>query len=100
VLFIPELKVYLLSVSTLEDKGYRVVFQRGHVLIYPEGATLDATTVLGVRRGRLYRLLGQLVCNSKGILDSRLVLVTCGCDATSSSIKSLRIQLVVGCSGV
>jgi hypothetical protein len=70
VLFVLEMKVSFLSVSTLEDEGYGVVFQHGHVLIYPEGATLDAATVLGVRQGRLYRLLGQPVCESKGILDS------------------------------
>jgi hypothetical protein len=28
VLFVPELKVSLLSVSALEDEGYRVVFQK------------------------------------------------------------------------
>jgi hypothetical protein len=49
VLFVLELKVSLLLVSTLEDEGYGVVFEHGHVFIYLEGATLDATTVLGVR---------------------------------------------------
>jgi hypothetical protein len=45
------------------------------VLIYSEGATLDAAIVLGVRQGRLYRLLGQPMCESKGILDSGSVSV-------------------------
>ena len=49
MLFVPELKVSLLSVSALEDEGYGVVFKHGHVLIYPEGATLDIATVLGVK---------------------------------------------------
>ena len=49
VLFVLELKVSLLLVSTLEDEGYGVVFEHGNVFIYLEGATLDATTVLGVR---------------------------------------------------
>ena len=43
-----ELKVNFLSVSTLVDKGYGVVFQHEQVLIYPKGATQDASTVLGV----------------------------------------------------
>jgi hypothetical protein len=89
LLFVPELKVILLSISALEDEGYGVMFQHGHVHIYLEGATLDAATVLGVRQGRLYRLLGQPVCKSKGTLDSELVLVTGGCEATSSTVRSL-----------
>jgi hypothetical protein len=58
VLFVLEMNVSLLSVSTLEDEGYGVMLQHGHVNKYSEGATLDATIVLGVRHGRLYRLLG------------------------------------------
>jgi hypothetical protein len=69
VLFVLELKVSLLSISTLEDEGYGVVFEHGHVFIYPKINTLDITTMLGVRHGRLYRLLGQPMCKSKGILD-------------------------------
>jgi hypothetical protein len=59
------------------------------VFIYPKGATLDAASVLGVRQGRLYRLLGHPVCKSKGILDSGSVLVIGGCEATSRTIRSL-----------
>ena len=89
VLFVPELKVSLLSVLTLEDEGYGVMFECGHVFIYLEGATLDSTTMLGVRQGRLYRLLGHPVCKSKGILDSGSVLVIGGFEATSRTIRSL-----------
>jgi hypothetical protein len=35
VLFVSELKVRLLSVLDLEDEGYGVAFEHGHVLIYP-----------------------------------------------------------------
>jgi hypothetical protein len=45
--------------------------------------------MLGVRQGRLYRLLGQPVCESKGILDSRSVSVTGVCEVTSSTVISL-----------
>jgi hypothetical protein len=50
VMFVPELKVNLLSVSALEDKGYAVMFEDGQVLIRSEGATLDAAVRLGIRR--------------------------------------------------
>jgi hypothetical protein len=61
VLFVLEMKVSLLSVSALEDEGYGVVFYPGHVLIYPEGATLNTATVLDFRQARLYRLMSQPV---------------------------------------
>jgi hypothetical protein len=68
VIYVPRLK--LLSVSTLEDMGYAVMFEDGQVLIHSEGAnTLDATVRLGIREGMIYRLLGQPMCGSKGILD-------------------------------
>jgi hypothetical protein len=71
VMFVPELKVNLLFVSTLEDMGYAVMFEDGQVLICSEGATLDATVRLGIREGMMYRVLGQPVVGSKGILDQR-----------------------------
>jgi hypothetical protein len=70
VLFVPELPVNFLSVSALEDEGCGVVFFRGQVFLYPEGATPDTTVVLGVKYERLYRLLGQPVVGSSGFLDS------------------------------
>jgi hypothetical protein len=42
-MYVPELRVNLLFVSTLEYKGYAVMFEGGWVLIRSEGATLDAT---------------------------------------------------------
>jgi hypothetical protein len=58
VLFVPELKVNLLSVSALEDMGYAIMFKDGHVLICSKGATLDATVRLGIREDMMYRVLG------------------------------------------
>jgi hypothetical protein len=69
VMYVPELRVNLLSVSALEDKGYAVMFKDGQVLIRSEGASLDATVRLGIRKGMMYRVLGQPVVGSKGILD-------------------------------
>jgi hypothetical protein len=37
VLFVPGLRVNLLSVSALDDVGYFVLFKREHVFIYRQG---------------------------------------------------------------
>jgi hypothetical protein len=37
VLFVPGLRVNLLSISALEDVGYCVLFKREHVFIYRQG---------------------------------------------------------------
>jgi hypothetical protein len=72
VMYVPGLKVNLLSVSSLEDMGYVVTLEDGQVLIRSKGAdTQDATVRLGIREGMLYRVSGQLVVGSKGILDCR-----------------------------
>jgi len=52
-MFVPELKVNLLSISTLEDKGYVVM-----LLIRSKGVTLNEAVRLGIRDGMMYRLLG------------------------------------------
>ena len=41
VLFVPRLKKNLLSISALEDKGYRVAFVDGQVLVWPKGLIID-----------------------------------------------------------
>jgi hypothetical protein len=58
VLFVPGLKKNLLSISALEDRGYKVAFVDGQVLVWPKGSSIDSTGVIGVREGGLYRLLG------------------------------------------
>jgi len=70
MLFVPGLIANVLLVSTLEDVGYVVLFQDGHLLLYLGGATLDATIELGIRQGQSYRLLRQPVGISEGILDA------------------------------
>jgi hypothetical protein len=55
VLYVPRLKKNLLSVSTMEDRGFVITFQRGQVLICPEKASPDTTMIIGVREGTLYR---------------------------------------------
>jgi hypothetical protein len=76
VLFIPEMTINFLSVSALEIDGFGVAFFCGRVFLYPEGATLDTTILLGVRYERLYRLLGQPVVGSNGFLDSESMSVS------------------------
>jgi hypothetical protein len=75
VLYVPELKMNFLSVSTMEDSGYAISFEDGRVLIWLKGSDIDSARVFGVREGKVYRLQGELVGGSKGILDHGLMLL-------------------------
>jgi hypothetical protein len=57
VLFVSRMKKNLISVSTLQDRGFEVSFRGTKVLIYPRGCSIDSGQVIGVREGDLYRLL-------------------------------------------
>jgi hypothetical protein len=59
VLYVPGLKKNLLSISTLDKKGFRVSFIAGQVLMWPRGKTLDDVVVIGVEEGGLYKLKGH-----------------------------------------
>jgi hypothetical protein len=62
-MYVLELKIIFLSVSTLEEEGYVVMFLDGKVLIWSEGVgTQDVVVRLGTKQGMLYRLLGQPLC--------------------------------------
>ena len=76
VLYVSELRTNLLLVSTLEDKVYAVLFKKGQVFMRSKRANFDIVVNIGVREGRVYRLQGQLVRGSKGILDHGSMLVT------------------------
>jgi hypothetical protein len=58
-LYVPGLKKNLLSISTLEEKGFRVVFIDGEVLMWPRGKSIDDVIVIGVQEGGLYKLKGH-----------------------------------------
>ena len=58
VLYVLGLKKNLLSISTLEEQGYRVAFVDGQVLMWPRGKTIDDAVVIG-EQGGLYKLKGQ-----------------------------------------
>ena len=51
VLFVPGLKNNLLSISTLEEKGMRVAFVDGQVLMWSRGKTIDDEIVIGDQEG-------------------------------------------------
>ena len=61
VLYVPGLKKNLISVSTIEDKGYEVAFRCGQVIMYPRGSSVDSGKVIVVRHGKLYRFCFQPV---------------------------------------
>jgi hypothetical protein len=91
VMFVPELKVNFLFVSSLEDMEYAVMFEDGQGIICSKGATLDATMSIGIREGVMYRVLRQPLVGSKGILDCRSISETesSGRVASSKTSKSV-----------
>jgi hypothetical protein len=74
VMYVSELKVNLLSISTLEDTGYESMIPDGQVPIQAKRVALDATVRLGIKQGMMYRVLGQPAGGSGGILDHRSML--------------------------
>jgi hypothetical protein len=61
VLYVPGLKKNLVSVSTIEEKGYEILFRDGQVLLFPRGSSITSAKVIGTRHERLYKFLFQLV---------------------------------------
>ena len=59
VLYVPQLKKNLLSISALDAKGIRVSFVDGQVLMWPRGKTIEDATVIGEEDRGLYKLKGQ-----------------------------------------
>ena len=59
VLYVPGLAKNLISISAIEDRGYDVTFREGKVLIHPSGSSSRTAKVIGVRQGKLYRLMFQ-----------------------------------------
>ena len=59
VLYVPGLKKNLLSISTLDKKGFRVAFVDGEALMWTKGKTIDDAVIIGVEEGGLYKLNGN-----------------------------------------
>jgi hypothetical protein len=76
VLYVLELKKNFLLISVMEDNDFAVMIKKVKVLIRLEGASPDTTMSIGIREGRLYRLLDKPVHGSKGILDHGSMSVT------------------------
>ena len=58
VLYVPVLKKNLVSISMIEDQGLGVSLD-GHVHVFPKTAGPSASFAIGVRCGKLYKLLFQ-----------------------------------------
>jgi hypothetical protein len=56
LLYVPGLTKNLISISTLEDKGYLVTFCKGKVFIGPTGSSEKMDKIIGVRGEKVYRL--------------------------------------------
>jgi hypothetical protein len=50
------LKKNLISVSTLEDKGYEVNFRNGRVFVMPTWSSEKMDRMIGVREEKVYKL--------------------------------------------
>jgi hypothetical protein len=59
VLFVPRLKKNPTSVSSIQDRGFDVSFERTEVLIHSKGSSITSGRVIGTREGHSYRLLFQ-----------------------------------------
>ena len=62
VLYVPGLKKNLVSVSTIEDRGLGVCFSDGRVQVYPKATGMSSAMDIGVRCGKMYKLLFQPQC--------------------------------------
>ena len=60
VMYVPGLKKKLLSISTLDKKGYRVSFIDGQGLMWSKGKTLEDVVVISEEEGGLSKLKGHL----------------------------------------
>jgi hypothetical protein len=61
VLYEPGLKKNILSISALDEKGFKVAFIEGEVLMWPRGKFIDDVVVIVVQDGGLYKLKGHSV---------------------------------------
>jgi hypothetical protein len=61
VLYVLGLKNNLLSVATLEEKGYWVIFKDRKALLWAKGSHLSTTKPIGAHSGGLYVMLGQSI---------------------------------------
>ena len=56
VLYVHGMKINLVSIPTLEFKGYRLTFEDGNVIKFHKNSRMETTKVIGVREEILYCL--------------------------------------------
>jgi hypothetical protein len=59
VIYVPGLKKNLCSISALDNKGFRVSFIDGEVLMWSKRKTIEYAVVIGTEEGGLYKLKGR-----------------------------------------
>jgi hypothetical protein len=59
VLYVLGLKKNLLSISTLQKKGFRLAFIDGEVLMWAKGETLNEAIIIGNEENGLYKPKGH-----------------------------------------
>jgi hypothetical protein len=59
VIYVVGLKKNLVSVSTIEDRGYEVLFCDGNVLLYPKGSSVTSAKLIWIQHENLYKLMFQ-----------------------------------------
>ena len=59
VLYVPVLKKNILSISSLDARGFQVAFIDDQVLMWPKGKTFDDAIITGEKEGSLFKLKGQ-----------------------------------------
>jgi hypothetical protein len=59
VLYVLGLTKNLISISPLYNKGFRVAFIDGEVLMWPKGKTVEEAIFIGKEEGGLYKLKGH-----------------------------------------
>jgi hypothetical protein len=59
VLYVLGSKTNLVSVSAIEEMGYKVLFHKGQVLLFHKGSSITSAKVIGTRHEKLYKLMFQ-----------------------------------------
>jgi hypothetical protein len=90
MLYVPYLKVNLLSVVAFEDEGYVVAFHNGQGLVYSREVAPNTTIVPSICKESLYRLLGRPIVWSNGSLDSTLYSTSNSMPDSTSASKAVR----------
>jgi hypothetical protein len=59
VLYVPGLKMNLISISTIEERRYEVLFRDGLVLLFCKGSSITSAKVIGTQHDKFYKLMYQ-----------------------------------------